>query len=78
MIETDLKKEIDQLRSKLKEACQSIKHMANRNGRRLLDTNIVVKAEDGGVSITNSEPNFEIFVDDDKIEELINLLKVFI
>ena len=77
-METDLKEEIDHLRGKLKEVCQSINDMANRSGRRLTDTNTVVKADDGGVRIINSETDFETFVKNDKIEELINLLKAFV
>ena len=75
---SEVKQQLDELRSKLKQQCISIQEMALKNVVGLMNTDVTVEVSDSGIILKNEELDQEIFIKRDNISTIVRVLNLFI
>ena len=75
---SEVKQQLDELRSKLKQQCNSIQEMALKNVVGLMNTDVTVEVSDSGIILKNEELDQEIFIKRDNISTIVRVLNLFI
>tara|TARA_Y100000817_G_C16772160_1_gene506607 strand:+ start:36 stop:275 length:240 start_codon:yes stop_codon:yes gene_type:complete len=75
---SEVKQQLDELRSKLKQQCNSIQEIALKNVVGLMNTDVTVEVSDSGIILKNEELDQEIFIKRDNISTIVRVLNLFI
>ena len=76
-MDSNVKQQLDELRSKLKQQCNSIQEMAIKSVVGLVNSDVTVEACDDGIFLKNEKIDSKIFVKSSDISNLIRVLRLF-